>query len=138
MERLTKKYQYLLNEAKNLGVRITIINCKPQAWRNCGNNKFLKYTLVDRDDLLEFARTQKLRCVTKEPFLKLASESTLSTDYSKSAVTPCTKSGKRPFEKDSLVIDMSPSEKFAETKDRFSTSWKHSSIKRMEKPEKSK
>ena len=64
-ERLTATDQELINDAKNMGVQITTTNCKPQERKECGNNKILIHTLVDRDNLLEFGRPQKLRYVMK-------------------------------------------------------------------------
>ena len=111
MEKLTKRDQILVNEAKSKGVQISTNNCKPHVWKDCGSNKFLKHTFVDKDDLLELARTQKLQSLTNKLTLKPASESILSTDYRKINVTQSTESGKRSFNEDSPVMDTSLYEK---------------------------
>ena len=80
-------------------------------WKFCGKDKLLKCTFVDKHDLLEVPRAQKLRCVRKKPSLKPVSESTLSADYRKNNVTPATKSGERPIREDSPVIYSSLSDK---------------------------
>ena len=64
-ERLTKRDQKLVNEANNMGIHVPTNNCKPKVWKNCGDGQFMKQTLVDRDDLLELARSQKLRNIRK-------------------------------------------------------------------------
>ena len=110
-EKLTKRDQDLVNEAKSMGVKITTSICKPQVWKDCGNNKFLEHTLVDKNDLLDLAKAQKLRCVAKKPSLKPASECLLSTDFRKNTVTLPTESGKGLFNKDSPVNDTSLYEK---------------------------
>ena len=60
-ERLTKRDQELMNEASNMGKHVTTNNIKPKIWKDCSDGQFVKHTLVDKDHLLELARTQILR-----------------------------------------------------------------------------
>ena len=62
-----------------MGIHVTTNNCKPQVWKDCGDGQFMKHTLVDRDDLLELARTQKLRNIRKKQLMKELRQRTIKT-----------------------------------------------------------
>ena len=106
-ERLTKRDQELGNEANNMGIHVTTNNCKPQVWKDCGDGQFMKHTLVDRDDLLKLARTQKLRNFRQKTVDEITPPTEYQTSRERPNVTPANQSGKRPFQEDSPVIDTS-------------------------------